>query len=179
MGRMAGGIWNKCKNSKSLGGIMKPIYAEKIVVAIKHDNCIKWYILDKDFCFLDYSKLEEAYRKKGYEITSNDDFRFGIKIVNESTCIHFLNNIEECQAATVELRRMLMDEISYNERLAYNPSILIDFENRVLISHYAEPESFEDYVPDGWEGKYQNFEMCIPKNQRYWIDENGRSLIGE
>lgn len=178
MGRMAGGIWNKCKNSKSLGGIMKPIYADKIVVAIKYSNCIRWYILDKDLCFLDYIKLEEAYRKKGYEVISNDDFRFGIKVVNELTCMQFLNNIERCQVATAELRRMLMNEISYNEKLAYNPSILIDFESKVLISHYAESESFEHFVPDGWEGKYRNFEEDIPESQRYWLDESGRNLIG-
>ena len=45
---------------------MKPIYAENIIVAIKSCGCIEWYILDKDYCFLDYPKLEEAYRKKGY-----------------------------------------------------------------------------------------------------------------
>lgn len=49
------------------GGIMKPIYAENIVAAIKQGGCIEWYILDKDYCFLDYTKLEEAYRKKGDE----------------------------------------------------------------------------------------------------------------
>ena len=43
---------------------MKPIYAENIVVAIRVGNVIEWYILDKDYCFLDYGKLEEAYRKK-------------------------------------------------------------------------------------------------------------------
>ena len=74
---------------------------------------------------------------------------------------------------------MLMNELSYNDKLAYNPSILIDFENRVLKSYYAEPESFEDFVPDGWSGYYQDFTVDIPQNQRYWIDKNGRNLIGE
>ena len=53
---------------------MKPIYAENIIVAIKSCGCIEWYILDKDYCFLDYPKLEEAYRKKGYNDTFDDDF---------------------------------------------------------------------------------------------------------
>ena len=52
---------------------MKPIYAENIIVAIKSCGCIEWYILDKDYCFLDYPKLEEAYRKKGYNDTFDDD----------------------------------------------------------------------------------------------------------
>lgn len=156
---------------------MKPIYAENIVVAIKHDGCIEWYILDKDICFLDYAKWEEAYRKRGYNVTVDDAPRFGIRIVNESTQSLFLDKIKEYRVAAAELKEMLISESDYDEKLAYNPSILIDFEDRVLVSHYAEPESFEHFVPDGWVGKYQSFEESIPKNQRYWVDENGRSLI--
>ena len=47
------------------------------------------------------------------------------------------------------------------------------------ISYYAEPESFEAFVPDGWIGKYQDFTEEIPEKQRYWMDENGKNLIGE
>ena len=74
---------------------MKPIYAENIIVAIKSCGCIEWYILDKDYCFLDYPKLEEAYRKKGYNDTFDDDSRFGIKVVNELSKTQFLDNIKE------------------------------------------------------------------------------------
>ena len=48
-----------------------------------------------------------------------------------------------------------------------------------VISYYAEPESFEAFVPDGWIGKYQDFTEEIPEKQRYWMDENGKNLIGE
>lgn len=156
---------------------MKPIYAENIVVTIKHGSCLKWYILDKDFCFLDYNKLEEAYQKKGYQVEVDSAIRFGIKVVNEFTKEKFLDNIVQYKISTEELKKMLMNETDYNERLAYNPSILIDFDNKVLMSHYAEPESFEHFVPKGWTGKYQNFEERIPRNQRYWVDENNKSLI--
>lgn len=33
------------------GGVMKPVYAENIVVAIRYDGFVEWYILDKDYCF--------------------------------------------------------------------------------------------------------------------------------
>ena len=158
---------------------MKPIYAENIIVAIKSCGCIEWYILDKDYCFLDYPKLEEAYRKKGYNDTFDDDSRFGIKVVNELSKTQFLDNIKEYKITAEELKKMLMKESDYNDKLAYNPSILIDFENQVFISYYAEPESFEAFVPDGWIGKYKDFTEEIPEKQRYWMDENGKNLIGE
>ena len=158
---------------------MKPIYAENIIVAIKSCGCIEWYILDKDYCFLDYPKLEEAYRKKGYNDTFDDDSRFGIKVVNELSKTQFLDHIKEYKITAEELKKMLMKESDYNDKLAYNPAILIDFENRVFISYYAEPESFEAFVPDGWIGKYQDFTEEIPEKQRYWMDENGKNLIGE
>ena len=49
----------------------------------------------------------------------------------------------------------------------------------VLISNYAEPESFEAFVPNGWEGGYKDFSNKIPINQQYWIDGNGKNLIAE
>ena len=84
---------------------MKPIYAENIVVAIKQNGCIEWYILDKDYCFLDYTKLEEEYRKKGYDVVIDDTPRFGIKVVNELTQPPFLDNIKEYKIATEELKK--------------------------------------------------------------------------
>lgn len=84
---------------------MKPIYAENIVVAIKQGGCIEWYILDKDYCFLDYTRLEEAYRKKGYDVVIDDTFRFGIKVVNELTQNLFLGNIQKYNITTEELKK--------------------------------------------------------------------------
>ena len=72
---------------------------------------------------------------------------------------------------------MLVKEETFDDKLAYNPSVLIDFENKILKSQYAEPESYENFVPDGWIGKYEDFTDDIPKNQRYWLDENNRCLI--
>ena len=107
---------------------------------------------------------------------------FQIKIIafwiNEFTKNLFLENIKRYRIEAEELKEMLMGESDYDEKLAYNPSVLIDFESKVLASHYAEPESFEDFVPDGWNGEYRNFEMDLPQEQRYWLDENGQSLIG-
>ena len=84
---------------------MKPIYAENIVVAIKQGGCIEWYILDKDYCFLDYTKLENAYHEKGYDVVIDDTARFGTKVVNELTQNLFLDSIKDYKITNEELKK--------------------------------------------------------------------------
>lgn len=46
------------------------------------------------------------------------------------------------------------------------------------MTHYAEPD-FLNILCRKAGGKYQNFVTYIPWDQRYWLGENGRSLIRE
>ena len=153
------------------GENMKPIYAENLVVAIKNRGDIEWYVLEKDYCYLDYSKLEEVYQKKGYNFLIDNELRFGIKIVSEKTKSQFIDAIKKYKLNTEELKQMLIGESDSNARLAYNPSVLIDFDSKKLLSYYAEPESFEDFVPNGWKGIYKDFKTEIPQSKRYWEDD--------
>lgn len=177
MDRMVRKIFIKGQVCDAIGGKMKPIYAQNIIVAIKNKGKIEWYVLDKEICFLDYNKLERAYQKKGHGITIDASQRFGIKVVDLSTKEEFLKNIEEFKISTEILKKELLREEDYNNKLAYNPSLFIDFDVCELLSHYSEPESFEMLVPNGWKGKYQNFENMIPTAQRYWLSKCGDSLI--
>lgn len=43
---------------------MKPIYAENIVVAIRYEDRIEWYILDKDYCFLITQSLKKRIERE-------------------------------------------------------------------------------------------------------------------
>ena len=156
---------------------MKPKYAEEIIVGVVNGADFRWFILNKDFCFLDYCKLEEAYRRKGYHVVMDPSPRFGIKVVDTQTKDVFLDSIQDYHVDSCDLHNMLVAEEDYDVKLAYNPSILINFNVRVLFSHYSEPESFEEFVPDGWRGIYQNFESLIPQEERYWLDKSGKSLI--
>lgn len=156
---------------------MRPKYAERLVVAIKQNKCLEWYILEKDYCFMDYNKWDRAWRKKGYEVYSDNTRRFGIDVINEFTINSFLAFIAENKVTSAKLKKMLIEELDYEEKLAYNPSVLMDFDKKVFFSFYAEPESYEEFVPDGWKGVYHDFQQFIPKEMRYWIDEKGRNLI--
>ena len=159
--------------------MVRPKYAEDIVVGMISDKSFAWYILEKELCFLDLNKLREAWRKRGYDAPDCDSNseRFGIRVVDEHTKYAFLEKIEDFKVTTTELRKMLMAETDSLERAAFSASLLIDFDQKRLLSIYYEPESFEAYVPAGWTGEYEDFYSDIPVQERYWIDGNGNDLL--
>lgn len=148
---------------------MRPEYAEILIVAIINEGVFNWYILDRDICILDLNVLENAYRKKGYNFVIDESDRFGIRVVDDNSKNEFLENITPFLISTSELRKMMSEEADPEERdYSYNPSILIDFDKKFLLSYYPEYESYECYVPDGWTGKYQFFNDLIPEKFRFW-----------
>ena len=157
--------------------MVRPKYAEDIVVGIISDKSFGWFILEKELCFLDLNKLSEAWRKRGYDEPDSDSERFGIRVVDEHTQYAFLQKIEDFKVTTTELRKMLMAETDSLERAAFRASLLIDFDQKRLLSIYYEPESFEAYVPEGWTGEYEDFYSEIPVQEKYWFDENGNDLL--
>lgn len=84
----------------------------------------------------------QDFREGGYEVFEDNTFRFGIEVVNESTQKRFLDNIREYKISSEELKKMLMEETDLNEKLAFTPSVFIDFDNKVFISCFVEPSSF-------------------------------------
>lgn len=51
--------------------LLEPTYAENIIVGVVYNNAWNWYVTEKDVWFLDYNKLDEAYKAKGFQL---DDF---------------------------------------------------------------------------------------------------------
>ena len=147
-----------------------PKYAEVLIVAIINEGSFNWYILDSDICNLDLNILDDAYRKKGYyDDVIDESYRFGIRVVDEKTKDKFLENIKPFLISTSGLKKMMSEEKDPEELYyAYRPSILIDFDKKCLLSYYPEYWSYEDFVPDGWTGKYQFFEDIIPEKFRFW-----------
>ena len=80
---------------------------------------------------MDLDINESAYRKKGYNFTIDEKYRFGIRVVNEKTKDDFLEKIQPYMISADELREMMSMESDPDELLSYNPSILIDFENKL------------------------------------------------
>jgi hypothetical protein len=68
---------------------------------------------------------------------------------------------------------MLVDRVSvassWEDVADFCPALMVNFDQRRLLSLFPEMIKFEDYVPYGWYGKYDDFYPEIPQEQRYWI----------
>ena len=163
--------------------VLRPIYAENIIVAVVYKNIFRWYISDKELWFMDYSKMDYEYDNLGY--CSDEQYeiqeRKGIKILRTENAQDFLNRIEKYSTCKADLYKLLQDSrqmlIDENDILSFAPSLYIDFDNQILYSMYPEPASYEEYVPQNWIGLYEDFTALIPENQKYWIDNCGKSLF--
>lgn len=154
-------------------------YGQTIIVAVVFKNKWSWYVTEKDYWFLDLIKLENAYLDKGYHLhdQGNYDDRFNIAVLNEDTAQDFLNKINEFQVSTEELRTLIltteeMNTERENDLIEYSPALLVHFDHQFLLSCFPEPASFEDYVPDGWIGRYETFLDKVPNEKKYWILNN-------
>lgn len=149
---------------------LQPIYAQNIIVITRYQGQWQWYITDRDWWFLDQVKWKRAFEEYGYKSDSPQDFseRFRIAIVNIETVEDFLLNIREYKVETKELSTMLVQE-RFDHILELVPALYVDFDSQDFISLFPEPASYEDFVPDGWNGYYEDFLQMIPERYRYWI----------
>ncbi|MBC2248581.1 hypothetical protein HCB49_01005 [Listeria sp. FSL L7-0123] len=149
-----------------------PEYAENIIVGVKYNGSFNWYITDTELWYLDYNQA-------GYSIEEYPKERKNMSILNENTANSFLINIESFKSSTNSLKQNFFKELNQNKEEAtynYNPSILIDFDNQILYSNYPESISFEEYLPDNWNGYFQRFFENIPQKYRYWEEHNTNFL---
>ncbi|MBC2328635.1 hypothetical protein [Listeria swaminathanii] len=149
-----------------------PEYAENIIVGVKYNGSFNWYITDPELWYLDYNQA-------GYSIEEYPKERKNMSILNENTANSFLINIESFKSSTNSLKQNFFKELNQNKEEAtynYNPSILIDFDNQILYSNYPESISFEEYIPDNWNGYFQRFFENIPQKYRYWEEHSTNYL---
>lgn len=163
--------------------ILEPLYAENIVVAVIYNNEFRWYVTDKELWFLDYSKLDNAYKNLGVSIEDNYEMeeRNGIKVLDNENVEVFLLRINKYNVTKEELNYLLLENIkSKNEGedlLDFSPVLFINFDDKILYSMFPEPASYEEYVPKDWIGKYESFTEFIPESEKYWIDKFHNNLL--
>ncbi|MFC9446975.1 hypothetical protein ACTJJY_21145 [Bacillus sp. 22475] len=163
--------------------VLEPLYAENIVVAVIYNDELKWYVTDKELWFLDYNKLDNAYKNLGINIEGTDETeeRNGIKVLDNENVKSFLPRIKKYNTTKEELNYLLLENIkSKNEGadlLDFSPVLLINFDDKILYSMFPEPASYEEYVPKDWDGRYEDFTEFIPESEKYWIDESNTNLF--
>lgn len=149
---------------------MEPMYAKNVISYVIYKGNKKWYVVDHEIWYLDLRKLIKSYEDKGHKIPNSEDFsdRFNIDIITDENKENFIEAISEYYI-TSDLLRKKLSNIKLEELLGYVPSIYVDFDRKILISNFPEPAGFENYVPDDWEGKYENFLPMVDKEDQFWL----------
>ena len=157
-----------------------PEYCENIIVGVIYKKTFSWYVTKTDIWYLDYDKkyrmLKQYYSDMGrsqkrfeHEVGSFEYFcgnRWGIKIIDSKNDIDkFLSKIEKYKVTCEELKEYRSIADNLND---FAPVLLIDFDKKHLYSYIQEQYSFHEYVPDGWQGTYENFYFLIPREQVFF-----------
>lgn len=127
--------------------ILEPIYAENIIVGVIYNNKFKWYVTERELWFMDYYKLDS----NNEEIDDEDlpDERQGLSVLNSDNANIFLQRIIENEASIDGLNNLLCkcieNRIEKDEVLNYSPCLLVNFDDKTLLSIYPELISFENY----------------------------------
>lgn len=162
----------------------EPEYAQNVIVGIIFQNMFAWYVTEKDYWYLDFTRYDRALLAAGYESLVLTDYseRFDIAILDQDKAELFLLHVEDRRVPTNALYEMMLVQRQmyeehgslnslayYNAILNFIPCFLVDFDQRHFSSLYPEMIRFELYVPDGWIGTYKDFRDEIPEEERYWI----------
>lgn len=154
-------------------------YAVDIIVGTIHRGEWAWFVSEKDPWFLDQEKLSRAFERKGYHVQHDSRDSTRVRSVDDSSADEFLESMRPYRVTVEELRSMINAKLpveSWEDIAELVPSLYVNFDDRTLLSLYSEPASFEDYVPDGWEGRYDNFLHLVPEDQQYWVT-NGSNVF--
>jgi len=162
----------------------EPEYSQQIIVGVVFHTTFSWYVTERDYWYLDYTKYDRALLAIGRTdpVIGNYSSRFHIAILNEDTAESFLVQIENCRVPASALSHMMVDQRKLYEeyaslrspeyvaaRLDFSPCLFVNFDQRQFASQYPEMIRFENYIPDGWIGTYRSFVSEIPEEEKYWI----------
>jgi hypothetical protein len=138
-----------------------------------------WF-LDETELSMEYARWAERKGLPLEPLMAEENERYNLPILSEKNVDVFIPRIAKYAVTADELREYLKVALELESRedvfYDYLPSLYIDFDKRILYSLYTEPASFEDYVPQYWEGHYKDFLNMINLHERYWC-ENGDTIF--
>lgn len=162
--------------------INNPIYDEIIIVGTIFNNNFDWYITNKLFWIMDLKKLPKNDYDNYFRDKKNKEIRKDIITLSHENIRLFLDKIKEYKVDNIDKLRLeilnrIRDQDKETELEDYYPSLMLDFDKKILYSQFPEPFGFENYIPQNWEGKYMSFIDYIEDENKYWIYKNKNLLI--
>lgn len=159
--------------------MIEPMYDETLIVSIKKNQEINWYIANKFMWIMNLNILSKEELEDYFTDSELKEIRNDCMELSNENIIRFLNKIEKYKVNIDLLKLKILERISstgYYELEDFYPALLIDFDNNTLYSQYPEPFAFENYVSNNWRGKYESFLELIDEKDRYWIHK-GRNIL--
>lgn len=136
-------------------------YPADVIVLIKYRNAFTWYMCEKELWVLDLTKLRRDFETKLRMLNKvgNLDYvdpeREGLLVVDTNNIGEFQARIEKYKVPFQKIKQYFL---LYPEKHFYQnsdeilPDFYIDFDEKIFFSFFSEPGSFEQYIPDGWNG---------------------------
>ncbi|WP_207515892.1 hypothetical protein [Longitalea luteola] len=159
---------------------LSPEYSVDIIVLVRYKNKYTWYLQEKEYWVLDYNKWASVFDSLGHDDTAyGDDLRDDFPILDSDNWSSYEKVIKDHVVTKEQLSEMIRESLpieSWDEKGELFPSLFVDFDKKELFSLFPEPLSFEDFVPDNWVGKYDNFYELIPATEKYWIIDGADHL---
>ncbi|UQZ77300.1 hypothetical protein C2I17_23655 [Niallia circulans] len=154
--------------------LLKPEYAQNIIVGVKTSSQFSWYLTERDVWILDIVKYKKLYERNGFSFDMDFalSLRNNISVVNEKNYRLYLQEYTDYIVPTSELKKLVEHQDYGSTILELRPSLFIDFNQKKLLSLYPELLPFENYVPNNWSGIREDFTSYIPEEERYWIFDN-------
>ncbi len=152
-----------------------------VIVVVQHRGEWLWFRSDPEYWILDQRKWVAAFRSAGFQLADYDfSERFDIPVVDQGTVDAFVAKMASFSVSKAQLAADFLEaEAAAGDWLDVAdalPVLFVDFDNERLWSLDSESSTFEECVPDGWRGEYEDFLGEIPMEQRYWF-KGGRDLL--
>jgi len=141
---------------------------DTIIVLVKYQGTYTWCVTPHEYWFMDLAKYKSEFGEDDPDYSD----RFDIPVLSETTAGCFLDQISGYVLTKEEMQDTILalQPLKYWGKAAHLfPTLFVDFDDRQLYSVYGEIAAFENYVPFGWEGSYQDFYALIPDQEKYWI----------
>ncbi|WP_288400430.1 group-specific protein [uncultured Acinetobacter sp.] len=134
---------------------------ETIVVVVKENRRIRWYRSERDLWVLDVNKLRNGFLALGYDVPDDDDFRFGLHIVDQQNADYFLKCMSRYEISKKSLSSALSLEYpsakSWWDVQHLFPIMFVDFDECTVGAFYYDGIRMERYVPNNWCGEFIDF----------------------